>query len=207
MKPDYWDDACRALARRDRTMGRIIRACGPAHLVSRGDAFQTLARSIVGQQISVKAAQAVWERFEALAGRVAPEAIVGLGDEAMRAAGLSRMKAAYLKDLAGRFHEGQLRPRRWARMDDEAVIADLVQVKGIGRWSVEMFLIFHLMRPDVLPVGDLGIVKAVQQAYGLRTLPSPDRLTRLGERWRPYRSVACWYLWASLDNAVKQAGR
>lgn len=199
MKPRYWDEAKAHLARRDRVLRAIIRAHPDANLRTRGDAFQTLARSIVGQQISVKAAQAVWERFEALAGRVAPESIVGLGEDAMRAAGLSRMKAAYLKDLAGHFHEGKLRPRRWARMDDESVIADLVQVKGIGRWSVEMFLIFHLMRPDVLPVGDLGLQRAMERHYNGGEALTKDDMRALAGPWRPWASVATWYLWRSLD--------
>ncbi len=199
MKPHYWDEAKAHLAKRDKVLRRIIRTYPDANLRTRGDAFQTLARSIVGQQISVKAAQAVWDRFEALAGRVAPHAVVALEDEAMRAAGLSRMKVAYLKDLAGRFHEGSLKPRRWARMDDEAVIADLVQVKGIGRWSVEMFLIFHLMRPDVLPVGDLGLQRAMERLYNGGEALTKDDMRSLAEPWRPWASVATWYLWRSLD--------
>ena len=199
MKPHYWDEAKAHLAKRDKVLRRIIRQYPDANLRTRGDAFQTLARSIVGQQISVKAAQAVWERFEALAGRVAPRAVVDLEDEALRAAGLSRMKAAYLKDLAGRFHEGSLKPRRWARMDDEAVIADLVQVKGIGRWSVEMFLIFHLMRPDVLPVGDLGLQRAMERLYNEGEALTKDDMRELAGPWRPWASVATWYLWRSLD--------
>lgn len=199
MKPHYWDEAKAHLAKRDKVLRRIIRDYPDANLRTRGDAFQTLARSIVGQQISVKAAQAVWDRFETLAGRVAPHAVVALEDDAMRAAGLSRMKVAYLKDLAGRFHEGQLKPRRWARMDDEAVIADLVQVKGIGRWSVEMFLIFHLMRPDVLPVGDLGLQRAMERLYNGGEALTRDDMRELAEPWRPWASVATWYLWRSLD--------
>ena len=199
MKPHYWDEAKAHLARRDKVLRRIIRGDPDANLRTRGDAFQTLARSIVGQQISVKAAEAVWDRFEALAGRVAPHTVVALEDEAMRAAGLSRMKVAYLKDLAGRFHQGQLRPRRWSRMDDEAVIADLVQVKGIGRWSVEMFLIFHLMRPDVLPVGDLGLQRAMERHYNGGEALTKDDMRALAGPWRPWASVATWYLWRSLD--------
>ena len=199
MKPPYWDEATTHLARRDKVLGRIIRAHPGANLRTRGDPFQTLARSIVGQQISVRAAQAVWDRFEALAGRVAPQHVVGLEEGAMRAAGLSRMKVAYLKDLAGRFHDGRLRPRRWSRMDDEAVIADLVQVKGIGRWSVEMFLIFHLMRPDVLPVGDLGLQRAMEKHYNGGRELTKDDMREIGEAWRPWASAATWYLWRSLD--------
>lgn len=199
MKPGYWDEAKTHLAKRDRVLRRIIRAHPDANLRTRGDAFATLARSIVGQQISVKAAQAVWDRFEAALGEVAPAAVVALEDEAMRAAGLSRMKVAYLKDLAGRFHDGTLKPRRWTRMEDEAVIADLVQVKGIGRWSVEMFLIFHLMRPNVLPVGDLGLQRAMERHYNAGGELTRDDMRRIAAPWQPWSSVATWYLWRSLD--------
>ena len=199
MKPAWWDEAKVALAKRDRVLRRLVRDYPDASLRTRGDAFQTLARSIVGQQISVKAAQAVWDRLAATAGRVTPAALVALEDEAMRGAGLSRMKVAYLKDLAGRFHAGELKPRRWARMDDEAVIADLVQVKGIGRWSVEMFLIFHLMRPDVLPVGDLGLQRAMERLYNGGDALTKDDMREIAAPWRPFASAATWYLWRSLD--------
>ncbi|HRE14564.1 MAG TPA: DNA-3-methyladenine glycosylase 2 family protein [Usitatibacteraceae bacterium] len=199
MKPAWWDEAKVALAKRDRVLRRLVRDYPDASLRTRGDAFQTLARSIVGQQISVKAAQAVWDRLVATAGRVAPAALVALDEEAMRAAGLSRMKVAYLKDLAGRFHEGELKPRRWSRMDDEAVIADLVRVKGIGRWSVEMFLIFHLMRPDVLPVGDLGLQRAMERLYNGGDALTKDDMREIAGPWRPFASAATWYLWRSLD--------
>ena len=199
MKPAYWDEAKQHLAKKDRVLRRIIRAHPDANLRTRGDAFQTLARSIVGQQILVKAAQAVWNRFEASLDKVAPAAVVAMDQESMRASGLSRMKVAYLKDLAGRFHDGTLRPRRWARMEDEAVIADLVQVKGIGRWSVEMFLIFHLMRPNVLPVGDLGLQRAMERHYNEGGEITKDDMRRIGAAWQPWSSVATWYLWRSLD--------
>jgi DNA-3-methyladenine glycosylase II len=199
MKQHYWDQAKTHLAKKDKVLRGIIRAHPDANLRTRGDAFRTLARSIVGQQISVKAAQAVWERFEAAAVTVAPAAILQLDEQAMRAAGLSRMKVAYLKDLADRFHAGALRPRRWARMDDEAIIADLVQVKGIGRWSAEMFLIFHLMRPDVVPLGDLGLQRAMERLYNGGDALSKDDMLAVAKPWRPWGSVATWYLWRSLD--------
>ena len=199
MTPRYWTEAKGHLAKKDKVLRRIIRAHPDANLRTRGDAFQTLARSIVGQQISVRAAQAVWERFEALAAGVEPARVVGLDEDAMRAAGLSRMKVAYLKDLAGRFHEGSLQSRRWARMADEAVIADLVQVKGIGRWSVEMFLIFHLLRPNVLPVGDLGLQRAMERHYNAGDALTNDDMREIARPWQPWSSVATWYLWRSLD--------
>ena len=199
MKPAYWDEAKADLSKRDRVLRRIIRAHPDAELRSRGDPFQTLARSIVGQQISVKAAQTVWERFAASAGRVSPASVAALDESAMRAAGLSRSKVAYLKDLAHHFTAGTLRPRRWSRMDDEAVIADLVQVKGIGRWSAEMFLIFFLMRPNVLPLADIGLQRAIERHYNEGEELDREDLRRIATPWEPWASVATWYLWRSLD--------
>ena len=199
MKPAYWDEAKAHLARRDRALGRIIRAHPDANLRTRGDAFKTLARSIVGQQISVRAAQAVWDRFESTVGAVRPARVIAHDDDALRAAGLSRNKVAFIKDLAGHFHEGLLRPRRWARMDDEAIVEDLVRVKGIGRWTVEMFLMFHLMRPDVMPVGDLGLQRAMERLYNAGEPLTKDDMRRIAEPWQPWRTVAVWYLWRSMD--------
>ena len=205
--PDYWDDACRHLGRRDRVMRKLIPQFGEARLQSRGDAFTTLARSIVGQQISVKAAQSVWGKFVEAIGmpstRVNPSAVLGCENGCMREAGLSTRKCEYLVDLARHFEDGLVHVKLWQQMEDESIIEELVAIRGIGRWTAEMFLMFRLHRPDVLPVGDLGIVKAIQKAYGLRKVPTADRMVRIGEPWRPYRSVACWYLWRSLDVKTK----
>ena len=195
--------ARRLLARRDPVLRDLMRAHGPCGLAARQHAnpFKALARAIVGQQLSAKAAATIFSRFEALFEAFpTPEQVLALPDDRLRAVGLSSQKTAYLRDLCRRIVEGELPLDVFDRMDDEAVIENLTQVKGIGRWTAEMFLIFRLQRPDVLPLGDLGIAKAVQRAYKLRKAPSPDRLTRIGEAWRPYRSVACWYLWASLNN-------
>jgi DNA-3-methyladenine glycosylase II len=167
--------------------------------VSRGDAFQTLARSIVGQQISVKAAQSIWARFAQLAVKVTPANVVALEDTALRGCGFSGQKVAYVKDLAGRFDRGEVKPRRWARMDDEAIIEELVVVKGIGRWTVEMFLIFHMKRPDVLPVDDLGLRRAMERQYNDGEALTKARMREIGAAWAPFRSVGTWYLWRSLD--------
>ncbi len=199
MTPDYWHEATSKLSKRDRILRKLIRTHPGASLRRRGDAFQTLARSIVGQQISVKAAQTVWDRFSESCGKVTPAKVCSLQDEAMRACGLSRVKVAYIKDLAARFDSGHIKPRGWTRMDDEAVIEDLVQVKGIGRWSVEMFLIFHLMRPDVFPVGDLGLQRAMERLYNDGEPLTRDAMRAIGAPWQPWRSVATWYLWRSLD--------
>jgi DNA-3-methyladenine glycosylase II len=199
MTPEFWPEAKRALSRRDPVLRKLIKAYPDAELGGRGDAFQTLARSIVGQQISVKAAQSIWNRFAECSGAVTPAAVAALEPGRMRACGLSGSKVRYLHDLASHFASGAVKPRRWSRMDDEAIIEDLVRVKGIGRWSVEMFLIFHLMRPDVLPVDDLGLRRAMERNYN-----DGEPLTKAGMReiakpWSPWSSVATWYQWRSLD--------
>jgi len=195
--------ARRLLARRDPILRDLMREHGPCRLAARqhADPFKALTRAIVGQQLSAKAAATIFSRFEALFDAFpTPAQVLSVPDDRLRGVGLSSQKLGYLRDLCRRIVEGELPLDVLDRMDDEAVIENLMQVKGIGRWTAEMFLIFRLQRPDVLPVGDLGIVRAVQRAYKLRKAPSPDRLTRIGEAWRPYRSVACWYLWASLNN-------
>ena len=199
MVPDYWAEAKAELARRDKVLRKFIRKFPDADLRTRGDAFQTLCRSIVGQQISVKAAQSIWARFAEAAGKVEPASVVAMPVETLRACGLSGQKSLYVKDLATHFHTGTIRPRRWPRMKDEAIIEDLVRVKGIGRWSVEMFLIFHLMRPDVLPVDDLGLRRAMERAYNDGEPLTRDEMRELGAAWSPWSSVATWYLWRSLD--------
>ena len=201
--PAYWDDACRHLARRDRVMKRLIPRFGEARLATRGDAFTTLARSIVGQQISVKAAQSVWERFARTVGgrgpQMQPVRVLALPPAALREAGLSARKAEYLLDLAGHFAESRVHVASWSQMDDEAIIEELVAIRGIGRWTAEMFLIFHLMRPDVLPLDDLGLLKGISQAYFSGEPVSRAEARELGEAWAPFRSVATWYIWRSLD--------
>ncbi|HMO49203.1 MAG TPA: DNA-3-methyladenine glycosylase [Rubrivivax sp.] len=201
--PDYWDDACKHLARRDRVMKKLIPQFGEARLQSRGDAFTTLARSIVGQQISVKAAQSVWERFVALLGvpstRVAPAKVEAMEPARLREAGLSQRKAEYLLDLAQHFNSGAVHVAQWRQMEDEAIIEELVAIRGIGRWTAEMFLIFHLMRPNVLPLDDLGLLKGISQSYFSGEPVSRAEARELGDAWAPFRSVATWYIWRSLD--------
>jgi DNA-3-methyladenine glycosylase II len=196
--------ARRTLTRKDPVIGQLIRRYGQCGMgVNRGtDPFRALTRAIIGQQLSTKAAATIDSRFVALfRGRPTPRGIAKVSDAELRAVGLSSQKTAYLRDLCGRIVDGSLDLGSLQALPDDAIVEALTQVKGIGRWTAEMFLMFRLQRPDVLPVGDLGIVKAVQRNYGLRALPTPERITRIGEAWRPYRSIACWYLWASLDNA------
>ena len=198
-KPDYWDSAKRALARRDPVLAAIMRRHPRVHLEPRGEPFHTLARAIVGQQISVKAAQSVWNRFVEVAVEVVPEKIIPLKKPQLRACGLSERKCEYISDLAQRFADGHVHVHRWPQMGDEEVIADLVQVRGIGRWTAEMFLMFNLLRPDVFPLDDLGLQKGLRLAYHGGRKVSMKTLRRRGEAWRPWRSVATWYLWRSLD--------
>ena len=201
--PGYWDDACRHLARRDRVMKKLIPQFGEARLQSRGDAFTTLARSIVGQQISVKAAQAVWDRFAALLPtpptRLTPAAVLALEMAQMRGAGLSMRKCEYLRDLSAHFDNGLVHVPQWQRMDDEAIIDELVAIRGIGRWTAEMFLIFHLMRPNVMPLDDLGLIKGISVNYFSGEPVTRAEAREVGDAWAPFKSVATWYVWRSLD--------
>jgi DNA-3-methyladenine glycosylase II len=194
--------ARRALIRRDPVIATLIRQHGECGLASsqRTDPFHALLHAIIAQQLSTKAAKTIEGRFSVLFdGGPTPAAVARASDEKLRAVGLSPQKLKYVRDLCVRILDGSLNLNALALLTDDEVIEALTRVKGIGRWTAEMFLMFRLHRPDVLPVGDLGIVKAVQRAYKLRSLPTPARLTKIGETWRPYRSVACWYLWASLD--------
>ena len=201
--PGFWDEACKHLGKRDRVMKKLIPSFGQARLTSRGDAFTTLARSIVGQQISVKAAQSVWERFVKLPCgselRVLPAGVVLLSVDQLRSAGLSARKAEYLLDLARHFVQGGVHQDQWKEMDDEAIINELIAIRGIGRWTAEMFLIFHLMRPNVLPLDDLGLIKGISSNYFSGGPVSRAEAREVGEAWAPYRSVATWYIWRSLD--------
>ncbi len=200
---DFWDDACKHLVKRDRVMRKLIPRLGDDRLESRGDAFTTLARSIVGQQISVKAAQAVWERFVALTAgpshRLAPDAVLALDAPHIRAAGLSARKVEYLCDLAAHFEAGAVHVAQWQQMDDEAIIEELVGIRGIGRWTAEMFLIFHLLRPNVMPLDDIGLIKGISVNYFSGEPVSRAEAREVGDAWAPFRSVATWYIWRSID--------
>lgn len=202
MKPTFWDEATVYLARRDKVLRKIIRKFPEPDLEHRGNPFQTLARSIVGQQISVKAAQSIWGRFAECVGTMTPERVTAKEDTELRACGFSGQKVAYVKDLARHFASGEVKPKRWARMSDEEIIEELIVVKGIGRWTVEMFLIFHLLRPNVLPVDDLGLRRGMERAYNGGDPLIKDEMLAIGSTWEPYCSVATWYMWRSLDNAA-----
>ena len=207
-KPAYWDEATRALSRADPVLRRLVRAYPGIHLARRSDAFTALARAICGQQISVKAAEAVWRRFvvavapqqaQAAFPALAPADVVATEPSRLRGCGLSERKASYVHDLARHFAEGRLDPRGWRELSDDALIAALCDVKGVGRWTAEMFLIFHELRPDVLPVDDIGLQRAVALHYHRGRRVALATIRRRAEVWRPWRSVATWYLWRSLD--------
>ena len=197
--PHYWADACKHLMKKDRVMKRLIPQFGQACLQTRGDAFATLARSVVGQQISVKAAQTVWDRFAKLPEQMTPAQVLRLKIDDMRAAGLSVRKVEYLVDLALHFDNGAVHADAWSAMDDEAIIAELVAIRGIGRWTAEMFLIFHLMRPDVLPLDDVGLINGISKSYFSGEVVSRSDAREVALAWAPYRTVATWYIWRSLD--------
>ena len=197
--PVYWAEACKHLVKKDRVMKRLIPQFGDACLQTRGDAFVTLARSIVGQQISMKAAQTVWDRFVFLPTEITPGNVLKLKIDDMRAAGLSARKVEYLVDLALHFDNGALHVQSWEGMDDEAIIDELVAIRGIGRWTAEMFLIFHMMRPNVLPLDDVGLIKGISQSYFSGDVVSRSDAREVAAAWAPYRSVATWYIWRSLD--------
>jgi len=197
--PAYWAEACKHLVKKDRVMKRLIPQFGDACLQSRGDAFITLARSIVGQQISVKAAQSVWDRFALLPRKISPANVLKLKVDDMRAAGLSARKIEYLVDLALHFDSGALHVNQWAEMEDEVIIEELVAIRGIGRWTAEMFLIFHLMRPNVLPLDDVGLINGISHNYFSGEAVSRSEVREVAAAWAPYCSVATWYIWRSLD--------
>ena len=237
--PHYWVDACKHLVKKDRVMKRLIPLFPNTTLQTRGDAFSTLARSIVGQQISVKAAQTVWHRFEALAqntkadapplsrraplggselreafsksgeaknvgASISPANVLKLKVDDMRGAGLSARKVEYLVDLSIHFDAGTVHVKDWQAMDDEAIIAELVAIRGIGRWTAEMFLMFYLSRPNVLPLDDLGLINGISKNYFSGESVSRSDAREVAAAWAPYCSVATWYIWRSLDTAPAQ---
>ena len=197
--PSYWKQATRELSEQDPVIRKIAARSRGLTLRSRGDAFNTLARSIVGQQISVKAAESVWQKLIAAVPAVHPDILHTHDIEALRACGLSRSKVVYLQDLARHFVEERLDVERWEQMSDAELITELTQVRGIGRWTSEMFLIFYMMRPDVLPLDDIGLQRAMSLHYNQGKPLSKLKINSIAKRWAPWRSVATWYMWRSLD--------
>lgn len=199
MTPGYWDQAIIELSERDAVLRKLISGRPGIVLKSRGDAFQTLARSIAGQQISVKAADSVWKKIMQRVPELTPPAVIACTEQELRECGLSSRKAQYLLDLARGFTSGNLGESLWLRLDDEALITELTKVKGIGRWTAEMFLLFHLARPNIFPVDDIGLQRAMSIQYNDSQPMSKLKMRAIAEHWLPWRSVATWYLWRSLE--------
>jgi DNA-3-methyladenine glycosylase II len=197
--PEYWSRAKTELMERDRIMSKLIPQFGDLHLVSKRDPFVTLARSVVGQQISIKSAAATWQRFALLCPKTTPAQVLQAGPEQLRGCGLSKRKAEYLLDLAEHFKAKRVVAENWHTMDDETVIAELIQIRGIGRWTAEMFLIFNLCRPDVLPLDDVGLINGISLNYFSGEPVSRSDAREVAANWAPWRTVATWYLWRSLE--------
>ncbi|WP_404976840.1 MULTISPECIES: DNA-3-methyladenine glycosylase family protein [unclassified Acidovorax] len=196
--PEYWAEACKHLMKKDRVMKRLIPQLGDVALSQRGDAFTTLARSIVGQQVSVASAQKVWDAFAALPVGMTPANVLKLKVDDMRAAGLSARKVDYLVDLALHFDSGRLHVKDWDAMDDDAITRELVAIRGISRWTADMFLIFHLARPNVMPLDDASLIAGISQHYFSGDPVSRSDAREVADAWRPWCSVASWYIWRSL---------
>lgn len=199
MIPGHWKQATQELAKRDEVLHKLILCFKGDALRSHGDAFTTLARSIVGQQISVKAAESVWKKVVTTVFEITPHTVHDIGKDVLRSCGLSQRKVVYLQDLSMHFISKDLNETTWQEMDDEALIFELTRMKGIGRWTAEMFLIFHMLRPDVLPMNDLGLKRALSMHYNANQPISELKIRTISELWKPWRSVATWYLWRSLD--------
>lgn len=204
--PPYWAEATHALSLRDPVLAPLVAAHRPLLVGARGDAFQTLARAIVGQQISVKAAESVWERFVGCVGSMTPAHVLRAQPSDLRSAGLSQRKSEYVRDLASHFDSGAIDTASWTQSDDETIIEQLVEVRGIGRWTAEIYLIFHLGRPDVLPLADLGVQRALALNYNRGRPLSARRLRSVTKAWEPWRSVGTWYMWRSLEG-IPGAGK
>ena len=198
-KPIFWEKAKKVLIGKDKKLGRIIASYPNDFLFSKSDPFYTLARSIVGQQISVKAAQAVWERYEKKIKKVNPKNTLNMHFMTLKSCGLSKQKISYLKSLSLCFIEKRINPTHWNKYSDEEIISELTKIKGIGRWTAEMYLIFNLCRPDIFPADDLGLIKGICSCYNIRYPITKEHAIKLSQRWKPYRSVATWYFWRSLD--------
>jgi DNA-3-methyladenine glycosylase II len=198
--PEYWEQATRELVIHDQVMSKLISSFKGAILRSHGDAFTTLARSIVSQQISVKAAESVWRKIIVNVPKITPQTVYNLENNVLRSCGLSQRKTDYLQDLSLYFLNNDLNETIWYEMDDEALILELTRVKGVGRWTAEMFLIFHMLRPNILPINDLGLKRALSMHYNDNKPVSKNEMYIISDPWRPWRSVATWYLWRSLDS-------
>ena len=198
-KPIFWEIAKKDLAKKDKRLGKIIKNYPRDFLFTKSDPFYTLARSIVGQQISVSAAQAVWDRFEKKIQIIEPQLVQNMHFMSLKSCGLSKQKITYLKSLSDAFIKNTIQPKKWEHLENETIIEELIQIKGIGRWTAEMFLIFNLCRPDIFPADDLGLIKGICKCYNYKYPISKERALKISNKWKPWRSVATWYFWRSLD--------
>lgn len=197
--PAYWSEAKAELMKRDRIMNKLIPQFGDMHLIGHPDPFTTLARSIVGQQVTAKAADAAWSKLMGICPKITPAQVIKAGAEQLSGCGLSKRKTEYILDLADHFKAKRVHANLWSEMDDEAVIAELVRIRGISRWTAEMFLIFNLLRPNVLPLDDPGLIQGISQNYFSGEPVSRSDAREVAANWEPWRTVATWYLWRSLD--------
>ena len=196
-RPEYWETAKKELSDNDIILSRIINKFDDLELISRGDIFFTLIRSIIGQQISVKAASTVWSRFTERVGNITPENIISVDLEELRSCGLSQKKAEYATGISESWHEYS--SFDWDEMDDGEIIEKLVKLRGVGKWTAEMILIFTLLRPDVFPIGDIGMIRGIEKTYNSGVKMSNDELYAISEKWKPWRTVACCYMWRTVD--------
>ncbi|TDK68273.1 DNA-3-methyladenine glycosylase family protein [Sapientia aquatica] len=202
--PEYWEQAKQELMKRDRIMRKLIPQFGDLRLAGRGEPFLTLCRSIVGQQVTVASADVVWGKFLATCVKCTPSNVINAGSEQLLACGLSKRKTEYILDLAGHFKEKRVHVEKWAEMADEDVISELIQIRGIGRWTAEMFLIFNLLRPNILPLDDPGLLKGISINYFSGEPVSRSDAREVAANWEPWRTVATWYLWRSLDSVATE---
>jgi DNA-3-methyladenine glycosylase II len=196
-QPEFWDMAKKELSENDKKLSQIIEEYKDLELVSRGDLFYTLIRSIVGQQISVKAAATVWARLSEKVGEITPNNILSTEFEDLRNCGLSQRKVEYVRGISSSWSEYS--NYKWDQMNDEEVINKLIQLRGVGRWTAEMILIFTLLRPDVFPIGDIGMIRGIEKIYNSGEKMTIKEISELSERWRPWRTVACCYMWRVVD--------
>ncbi len=202
--PKYWHEAKKYLAKKDNTLANLIATYSSESMINYHNPFLTLVKAIIGQQISVTAATTVSQRLESLLGNVTVTNYLKLDEDSLRQCGLSGRKISYITNIAQAFEQGILTPETWANMSDQEVIKQLTSIKGIGPWTAQMFLIFHLHRKDIFPIADLGLINAIQRHYSNENPLTKEQIIHLSERWKPYRTVATWYLWRSLDPASVQ---
>jgi DNA-3-methyladenine glycosylase II len=200
--PDYWENAKTELMKRDRIMRKLIPQFGDLYLLGRDDAFTTLTRSIIAQQLSGNAANLLWENYLEICPKSTPSEVIAVGKDSLLGSGLSKRKSDYILDLARHFKEGRVHVDKWAEMTDEQVIAELVQIRGISRWTAEMFLIFNLLRPNILPLEDVGLTTGISKNYFSGEPVSRIDVREVAANWEPWRTVATWYMWRSLDSQL-----